>query len=342
VIVREARPEDEARLAALAAASPDGGTVAFRSEHHVPPDKIARDHEISEQFVAEVDGVVAGTARLDVGSCRFEGDDVRYALLNSLQVHSDYRRRGVAAMLTDRRLLRARELAGDDVVTLAYVQSGNTASLANARRWATQVGGRLIVTPVPMRGRPPRAVAGLTVRPATEAELDEIATAIDAHYADHNFARHWDAPRLAEWLATSPFQDPVNHYLVVTGQSGQLLAGLGLREEGRLTSVVVNHLPLQLRAANAVLRVVPRDHRMRNLLVDKAWFAPGQLAAARYLWEMTRWEWRSVGTSLLLTHDPRSPVHQVVAARPWLPTTSATVAVRSRCPMRAETLVEQL
>jgi predicted N-acetyltransferase YhbS len=342
VIVREAGPEDGETLAALAEATPDGGPVAFRREHHVPAGQIARDHEISEQFVAEADGVVAGTARLDVGSCRFEGEDVRYALLDSLQVHSDYRQQGVAALLTDRRLARAKELAGDDVVTLAYIQSGNTGSLANARRWATQIGGQLVVTPVPMRSRPPRPVAGLTVRPAAPAELGEIAATVDEHYADHDFARRWDATRLADWLAASPLPDPVNHYLVVTDQSGRLLAGLGLREEGKLTSLVMGRLPLHLRAANAVLRIVPPDHRVRNLVVDKAWFAPGQLEAARYLWEMTRWEWRAAGTSLLLTHDPRSPVHQVVAARPGLTTTSATIAVSSTRPMRQETLVEQL
>jgi hypothetical protein len=106
--------------------------------------------------------------------------------------------------------------------------------------------------------------------------------------------------------------------------------------------MVVEHLPLPLRATNALLRVVPRDGRMRNLVIDKAWFAPGRLDAARYWWEMTRWEWRATGTSLLLTHDPRSPVHQVVAARGWLPTTSATLAVRARRPMLEDTLVEQL
>jgi GNAT superfamily N-acetyltransferase len=342
VIVREAGPEDEVTLAALAATAPDGGPAAFRREHHVPAGQVARDHEISRHFLAEVDGTVAGTARLDVGTCRFEGADVRYALLDSLQVHSDYRGLGVAEMLTDRRLERAEELAGDEVVTLAYIQTANTGALANARRWATQTGGRLVVTPVPVRQRPPRPVPGLTVRPANETELDEITQAIDAHYADHDFARNWDAARLAGWLAASPFPDPVNHYQVVTDQSGRLLAGFGLREEGRLTSVVVNHLPLHLRAANALLRIVPPDHRMRNLVIDKAWFAPGQLAAARYLWEVTRWEWRSAGTSLLLTHDPRSPLGEVVNARPWLSTTSATIALRSARPMREETLVEQL
>lgn len=342
MIVREARPEDEAGLAALAAASPDGGAVAFTPEQHVPVGEIAREHEISECLVAEVDGVVAGTGQLDIGTCRFEGADVRYALLSTLRVHPDYRGRGIAARLTDWRLRRATELGGGDVVDVAYIQAGNTASMGNARRWATQVGGRLIVTPVPVRRHPPWPQAGLTVRPACGTELSEIAAAIDAHYAGHDFARRWDQPRLAGWLAASPFPDPVNHYMVVSDRSGRLLAGLGLREEGRLTSLVIGHWPARLRVANAVLHVVPRDGRMRNLIADKVWFAPGQLDAARYLWEVTRWEWRSAGTSLLLTHDPRSHVHDMIAARPWLPTTSATVAVRSRRPMRQDTILEQL
>jgi GNAT superfamily N-acetyltransferase len=342
VILREARPEDEAGLAALVAASPDGGAVAFRREEHVPDRDIARDHEVSERFVAEIDGTIAGTAGLDLGTCRFEGADTRYALLDSLKVHPDYRRRGIAARLTELRLRRATELAGDDVTAVAYIQAGNTASAANARRWATQVGGRLDVTPVPMRRRPPRPRAGLTVRPAAEAELDEITAAVDAHLADHDFARHWDAARLAGWLAASPFPDPVNHYQVVSDQSGRILAGLGIREEGRLMSMVIDHLPLPMRAANMVLRVVPRDRRMRNLIIDKVWFAPGRLDAARYLWEATRWEWRAAGTSLIFAHDPRDPVHQVAAAPRWLPTTGATLAVRSRRPMREETIVEQL
>jgi predicted N-acetyltransferase YhbS len=342
VIVREATPADRAALEALAAASPDGGAAGARTEEHVPAEQIPRDHEISEHFAAEVDGVIAGTARLDLGTCRFEGEDVRYALLSTLRVHPGYRTRGVADELTDRRLQRAGELAGTDVVALAQLQSGNAASLANARRWATQIGGRLLVTPVPVRARPPRPAAGLTVRPAAEGELAEIAAAAGAACASHNFARRWDAARLAGWLAASPLPDPVNHYRVVTDASGRLLAGLGIHEAGRLASLVVDRLPVALRAANAVLHMVPRGGRVRNLVIDKVWFAPGRLDAARYLWETTRWEWRDAGTSLLLQHDPRSPVHQVVNARPWLPGTSSTLAVSSRRPMRDETIVEPL
>lgn len=342
MIVREAVPGDDAALAALAAASPDGGAVTYTPEYHVPASTVDRGHERSERFVAEADGVVVGTGQLDIGTCRFEGEDARYALLGALRVHPDHRRRGIATQLTDRRLRRAAELAGDDAVVLAYIQVGNAASMGNARRWATQVGGRLAVTPVPVRRRPPRPQAELTVRAAAPGELGRIAQAIGTFSRGHDFARLWDEARLAAWLATGPLPEPVNHYRVVTDRSGRLLAGLGLREEGRLFSTVIGHLPARLRAANALLHVVPPDGRMRSLEVDKAWFAAGQLDAARYLWQVTRWEWRHAGTSLLLTHDPRSPVHAVPAAPPWLPTTNATVAVRSPRPMRPETVVEQL
>jgi GNAT superfamily N-acetyltransferase len=145
VIVREATAADDTALQALAVASPDGGAVTFRREHHVPAEQIPSAHEISEYFVAEIDGVIAGAALLNLGTCRFEGEDARYALLDGLKVHPAYRRRGVARRLTDRRLERASELGGDEAVTVAYIQAGNTASLANARRWATRVGGRLVV-----------------------------------------------------------------------------------------------------------------------------------------------------------------------------------------------------
>jgi GNAT superfamily N-acetyltransferase len=342
VIVRQATPEDHARLAALAGASPDGGAVGFRPEHHVPPGEITRGHERSEHFVAEIDGALAGTARLDLGTCRFEGDDTRYALLSSLQVDPAYRESGAAALLTDTRLARATELSGEDAVTLAYVQAASAESLANAHPWATQVLGRLVVTPVPVRQRAPRSKPGLTVRPAAPGELAEIAAAVDAWSAGHDFARRWDAARLGDWLAASPLPDPVNHYRVVSDESGRLLAGLGIHERGRLTSLVIDRLPLFMRAANTVLHTVPRDGRMRNLIIDKMWFAPGRLDAARSLWETVRWEWRAAGGSLLLNHDPRDPVHRVIAARPWLPTTTSTVALRSRRPMHPETIVEQL
>jgi hypothetical protein len=45
-------------------------------------------------------------------------------------------------------------------------------------------------------------------RAAASAELAEIAAAIDAQYASHDFARSWDAGTLADWLGASPLPDP--------------------------------------------------------------------------------------------------------------------------------------
>ena len=134
----------------------------------------------------------------------------------------------------------------------------------------------------------------------------------------------------------------MNHCQVAVDSAGRLLAGLAIREEGRIASLVVDRLPLPMRAANALLRVVPPDGRMRNLVVSQLWFVPGRIDAARYLWEMTRWQWRDAGTSLVAAYDPRSPVRQVVAAPPWVPMTSSTIALRSRRPMRPQTILEML
>jgi hypothetical protein len=65
------------------------------------------------------------------------------------------------------------------------------------RRACSRPCGRLVVTPVPMRRRPPRPRTCLTVSPAAGAKLAEIAAAIDAHYAGHDFARRWDEKGLA-------------------------------------------------------------------------------------------------------------------------------------------------
>src|SRR5664279_3928854 len=122
--LREATPADEAGLAALSSI-PDGGSVAFSAESHVPAHlMLGGNHDRSVRVVAErgVPARIVGSARLDLGTCRFEGAVVDYALLSELLVHPAHRRRGVAAALAQWRLARAAELAGDQVCVVAYVQ----------------------------------------------------------------------------------------------------------------------------------------------------------------------------------------------------------------------------
>ncbi|MFD0746467.1 GNAT family N-acetyltransferase [Phytohabitans flavus] len=257
--VRTARNEDYPAIQRIANAAPDSGAVQFNREHHVlgayGPDGV-NDQVLTVVAEATDKPGLLGSAKLSLGECRFAGAWTRYGLLGALAVHPAHRRRGVATALARHRIQLATESAGEDVLVLANIQAGNEASTAAARWWATGSAGQMTVIPVPMRRRPPRGRPDLLIRPAEEADLEQIAAALLGR--GYDLGHRWDPERLRSWLAASPLPQPVNHYLVATDRSGRLLAGLGLREEGRLQSLVVRHAPLSIRLANRVLHVIPR------------------------------------------------------------------------------------
>lgn len=343
--LREATAADAAAIAELAERSPDGGAVSFRVRNHVDAESAyAADPRTSVGVVAEVPGIagVAGSARMFVGRCRYEGTERPYALLGSLMVDPAARRRGIGAALARWRIEKAVELAGDDVVVVANIQRGNEGSLANARRWATSFTEPHVSVPLPMRGRAPRLPAGLVVRDAVAADHAAIVAGVGAYAGERNLSRVWTEESLGAWLAASPLNDPVDHYRVAVDAHGDVVAGLALREEGRMRSLELVRVPAAIRAANLLLRVLPPDGVMRNLTVEHLWCAPGRLDAAAALWEETRWSWRERGSNLLITIDGRDPVRGVLGLRPWTPATSFVTAVRAEPALDPARLVEPL
>jgi GNAT superfamily N-acetyltransferase len=341
--IRLVRSDDDGDLAALSRACPDGGVISFSREERVPLARWAASSD-GALVVAELQGVagVVGSARVSVGRCRFQGRVSDYALLSSLMVHPDHRRRGVARALTEWRLHHAQQVVGSHGVVLANIQAGNSASLANARRWAGQVTGRVVTVAVPTRRRPPRPRPDLVVRPVADTDLEQFAEALTTSQEQYDFARPWNAQGLRDWLQRTPVADPVHHCWVAARRDGQLLAGVGLYDEGRLLDLRVQHMPWALGVAGRVLGVVPGDGRMRNTVVDKVWCAPGQVDAARYLWQVCRWQWRGAASSLLATYDPRGQAAAVLHPAAWLPRTTSTTAVRADTRRDEETLIEPL
>jgi GNAT superfamily N-acetyltransferase len=341
--LREMRSHDSEALARLVAQSPDGGRITFSPRYHLPLYDLYTARG-SDAVVAEVEGIpgLVGAARVSYGECQFEDQVYPYALLSSLTVHPEHRRKGIASALAQWRIEKAVERGGSDTVILADIQSGNVGSTANAKKWANQIGGQVVNSPIPMRSKPPKSVNGITVREANEKELEGIAQQLNTFYHGYNFYRPQTAKTLHHWLHDSMLDTPVNHYRVAVDSSNRLLAGLGLREAGRLMTLYVEKLPRMIRIANIFLKVVPSDGEMRNLEADKLWFAPGQLEAARYLWQTSRWEWRERGTGLLLSYDPRSPIAQILQNPAWMPTTSVSLAVRAPVPMSASRLLYPL
>lgn len=81
--------DDDAALALLAESSPDRRAVAFSPEYHVPASSTSSaTRERSLAVVAEsgTPPAIVGSARLDIGTCRFEGALTSYGLLSALLV----------------------------------------------------------------------------------------------------------------------------------------------------------------------------------------------------------------------------------------------------------------
>lgn len=343
--LREMSPEDSPALASLITQSPDGGKITFSPRYHLPAFEVyaARHGEMIGVVVEapDVKGLV-GAAHMSFGTCQFEGALRSYALLSGLVVRPDFRRQGIATALAQWRVERAVERSGSETMILADIQAGNTGSTANAKKWANQITGHLVTVPMTMRGKPPHTNSQISVREANSGDLEVIAQNLNTFYEDYNFFRPQTPHNLRAWLGKTPFSQPINHYFVATDSANRLLAGIGIAEEWRLMSLYIEKVPPFIQFANLLLKVIPPDKEMRALQTDMFWFAPGQLEAARQLWQTVRWEWRDRGSSLLANFDPRSPIRQMIQPPAWLPTTSVSLALRAPVPMTEARLLVSL
>jgi len=338
--------DDIAALSELSAAVSDGGAVSFRL---VPTLGVADYLRLTKPDSVGVlateggSGRPVGAAWLDFGVCTLGGRRTRYALLNGLQVHPGFRRRGIAAELTEWRLARAQQSAGRTaaqgagsaatdrdlpVVPLATIQHGNVASLGNARRWATRISAPLTVTPVPMRREAPRNAHPWTIRPAGSDDLAVVAAGLAQSRSAFCIGPDLTPESLRHWLSRGLDGRPLNRYMVITGPDDRPLAGLGVHDQPRYSQMQVTGLNPALRWVARLAGVVPASGTMRNLQAVLPWCVPGAQPAGRVLWRELLYRERRRGTSIVTTIDARDPSRAMVRAARWLPTTSIVVASR--------------
>lgn len=329
IAIREVTREDSDALGELLA-SPDTGRIQFAPRYHVDAYEamveLERDVE-GAVAVWQASGAVIGCGFVRYSHIQYEGMLREYAWLHGLRVHRDYRRRGVATRLAQWRVRRARERVGDDGIIGANIQQGNEGSLQVAQSWQKYVAGELVSGVVGVRQKALKPLTGVTVRRAEPKEYGRVARGMNSFYEDYNFYAPETDESLAEWLAVTPFDDAMRHYFVAVGGKGSILAGMGIVEGHRVMELEVKRMPGPLRLLNHVVKLVPPDGRMRQLMAVKPWFAPGRLAEARYLWETLRWHWRDRGATLAFTYDEHSPLKQVFRTPLWMPKTAFTVAV---------------
>jgi GNAT superfamily N-acetyltransferase len=333
--VRPARDGDGRALIELAAAAADTGAIRVAPHYlHDPLETSRALRPKAEWVLAETDeGVVVGAGTVDFDEAEIEGDVHRCARLSGLMVHADYRRRGIAKALTEWRL----ERAGSDAVIVAAIQSGNEGSFANARKWATQIFGTMLLPAFKVAAK--RAPEGLELRgPQNDAEWEQVASGLAEFERGWNLRIPETADAIRMRLARTPMAEPVQRQ-VVGLEGDRVVGGCELHESGRLATLVIEHVPLTLRALNLFGRVLPPDGVLRTVAVARPWHAPGRVDVGRALWAHARSEARTAGNSLGTQLDPRGPLRQLVPVRPWTPKGKLSVAVCSPVRLSEERLL---
>jgi GNAT superfamily N-acetyltransferase len=294
--------------------------------------------------VAEAPGGdgLAGIGLMSFGRFHFEGAVRPFAYLYGLSVHPRYRRLGLGSQIGARRVAIASERFGEDGVIVAGIQSGNIGSLAVAETWSRQRVDRSQAVVAKVRARPPKPRSDLDVRPAGRADLEEIATRQNAFYRDYDMYPPVTASSLLDWRDEAPLGFEIHERYVATDHAANIVAGLALTEEGRLISIRLVRMPLPLRLADVVLRIIPPGGVMLRLQVDAIWFSPGHDDAAAFLWESVRWLARDRGTTLMTFFDPRSPIAKAIPTSRLIPPQTGSLVVRAPIPIPEDRLVYQL
>lgn len=340
IILRPMEPTDGAAIDLLGQQTPDTGAVAFFMRfRHDAYDVLTKLNPGVVGVVAEVparEGLV-GMGLLTFGECWYEGELRPFAYLSGLSVHPNYRRLGVASKLAAWRVdtahARFREI-GKAGVIFAAIQTGNLGSLQVSKTWSTQlVKGQSQLAIAAVRHRPPKPVPGLEVRIAQFGELEEIAQKQNTFYDSYNLYPPQTGESLNEWRSRSAFGYPLHDYYVAVDRTGNILAGLGITEEGRLITSHVLRMPQPLRVANLFLRLIPPDGVSRRINVEQFWFAFNHIHAGQFLWESTRWLLRERGTVLALFFDPSSPLRKAVILPKFMPETGGSIALSAPTPM---------
>ena len=188
---------------------------------------------------------LVGMATAFIDEVTIDGRIVPCAHLENLKVRHDMRRQGLGTRLAEWRIEEARRRFGGDGVIATIIDSTNTASLATAARWSSQVLGpaRIVIARTASRMRPMR---GVRFRALADDEVGTVLDAIGTFYQDHDLVPRLTPEGFAAAFGPTRFGETIRHYRVAVADDGTLLAGVAVTERFKL---MVDHIDSDAAAA---------------------------------------------------------------------------------------------
>jgi len=333
VQIRRMRPSDSQALMALEDETADDGMVTFLTRYkydYYPIQQSLRPNFVGLVAESSPSGGLVGVGMMSFGECQFNGGVRPYGYLGGLGVHREFRRRGIATEIVSGLLAIAEERYGPDRVIFAGIQAGNEASLRANMKWANQqIRGRNRFLIGKMRDRPPRKVGGISVRLARDDAYEAIASLQNGFYRNVNFYPPKRSQQLREWVAKRPFGREINRYYVAVDKHEQIVAGVGVTLEGHLMTTYVVRMPWFMKAANAVLRLLPSGNETRRMNGHWLWYKEGYEEACNYLWESVKWLERKEADLAWCSFDGDGPLGKAISLPRFPPTRGGTIVVNS-------------
>lgn len=254
------------------------------------------------------------------------------AHLENLKVRDDVRRQGLGGRLAEWRIAEARRRFGGDGVVVTGVEASNSASLATARRWSTQLLGPVRVVIARVATKLPRH-RDVRVRPPDAGDVEAVVAGVNAFYASYQLFPRQTKETLAAYLAPTAI-GVIRQYRVVADDDGAILAGAAVTERFKVMEDHIDRVPRPLELLGRILPVFPPDRIIRTLELSLVWHAPGRLDAGRFLWDAIRFEWRDRVTHVAGQADPRGSLMDVLnVGRTIIPRVQIMVPFRGPVPV---------
>lgn len=261
LLVRDATVDDNEALIELTAACTMRGDIALRMDR--APDFFALNRLEGDRtrvgVVTDEDGRVLGCVAAARRRAWVNGALGTISYVSDLKVHPSARGTGAADLLSMYVRDASAELAGANAPCVLTILAGNAPM---ERRTSGPRGtpilakfATLSVMAIPLLWERCERVAGIGVRGATHADLEEMAVLWRKCAPTRQLSAVLDAETLAAWIAEAPGLS-VSDYLLATDCSGRIVGFLGVWDQTAFKQMrVVSYSP-RLALARRVINVI--------------------------------------------------------------------------------------